>query len=339
MVDLAAAKMVDPARGRSPECPLLVVCLMDGLPVDKISITQWCVCLAPMKPEFSDQSEALLRCFSITGQGESNAKFHRTLSENHLGEDLTELVTTQRIDVAGETRHVLQLFSADKKAQECGRGCSQGCPHCMCPLDNRLKLPWPVATPPQNWDAADALCADVCVHRLPDNDLLLEAAHELEPGSFCRFCNCVPYQTEEERSAARAKMKALSELTTKAGKREYAKLVKKHTETHGKQKEFQKPIASAGMARWVPELLHYGDLNAGKQVFFKTTLNLSTRTTASGSQDSSRAWGHQLTPSPRRTAATRTRSGGRDTSTTSLSWVLAAPQVECRLGCLLCCIF
>ena len=163
------AEMIDPSLGLSPERPIKVCCMMDGFPVDTISLTQWCVALASLKPDLCDQSEALLRCFAITGLSESNAKFHRTLSENHLGDDLTQIVTTSKIfSDRLLTRYVDQYYAADKKANDAGRGCAPGCAHCMCPLDNRLKLPWSLDRPPDTWDDADAACEAICVHRNPE---------------------------------------------------------------------------------------------------------------------------------------------------------------------------
>ena len=113
-------------------------------------------------------------------------------------------------------------------------------------------------------------------------------------GTWCRFCKCVPYRTEEERDRARARLRALAALTTAAGKREYAKARKAHADLHGRQYEFEIPIAKADMDKWVPELLHYGDLNAEKQ---KPSSNRDcpswTRTIASGRQLFFPAWARQ----------------------------------------------
>ena len=126
------------------------------------------------------------------------------------------------------TRYVDQYYAADKKANDAGRGCAPGCAHCMCPLDNRLKLPWSLDRPPDTWDDADAACEAICVHRNPEYELLVEAAHEHEINTFCRFCKRIPYRTEAERDAARARIRALVALTTAARKQEYAKVRKAH---------------------------------------------------------------------------------------------------------------
>ena len=119
---------------------------------------------------------------------------------------------------------------------------------------------------------AEKLARAVCPDAFPDDETLRMAAHEGPAGSVCRFCGTVPYATEADRDAARAKLRAMAEAEGKTAQNRHRAERKRHADKHGNQHEFMPPVFRGGMSIWMPDNMHEADLNAGKQIFFKSTL-------------------------------------------------------------------
>eukprot|EP00965_Chrysotila_dentata_P063854 2116251-Pleurochrysis_carterae.AAC.1 len=235
--------------------PVELAVMFNGFPVERIPVCHFCVANASLRAELSSQSDQLLRVITCARISETNRQLNKSLELNSFADDFNCCVSEGGFQLPDESfAHITMLVAADKKGVEAFRGCSPCCPRCSCSDTARLKLPWPVDSPPALWGGrlgAAELLEKVCRHPFPTIPVVYEAAHLPLPNEplrrKCRFCKQLPYASKDEFQADVDEWDALRADLSKEGKRKFAERRSAHASSHMNQYKFEAPSLFVGM--------------------------------------------------------------------------------------------